>query len=156
MDLLLRLARVMVGVLIVYGIYRFAELGYRGALGLAFKPGFPMFMFWLENLLFVFVPVAVILGKGWRMRPNVLFGVAFCVVLGLIMHRFNVAITSFQAVHTTDYVPVWSEIWVSVALVCGGFVAAGLAVYLFPMHAEDEVKVDDGMLRIPWAGKGEV
>lgn len=151
MDLLTGLMRVMAGVLLLYGVYRFAELGVRGALPLAFEPGFAAFMFWLENLLFVFFPLVVIFRKGRAIQPLTLFFVAFSVVLGLIMHRFNVAITSFQTVHDTGYFPSGTEVWVSTALVVGGFIAAGLAVYLFPMHPHEKVEeVDDGMIRIPW------
>jgi hypothetical protein len=67
------------------------------------------------------------------------------------MHRFNVSITAFQAVRDTGYFPSGTEVWVSTALVVGGFIAAGLAVYLFPMHPhEKHEELDDGMIRIPW------
>jgi len=151
MDLLTGFMKAMAGVLVVYFFWRFGELTYRGALPLAIEPGFPAFMFWLENLLFVFVPLVVIFRKGRAIKPFTLFMVAFSVVIGLIMHRFNVAITSFQAVRDTGYFPSGTEVWVSTALVVGGFIAAGLAVYLFPMHPhEKHEETDDGMIRIPW------
>jgi Ni/Fe-hydrogenase subunit HybB-like protein len=151
MDLLTGLFKAMAAVLAVYFVYRFAELAYRGALPLAFEPGFPAFMFWLENLLFLFVPLLVFIRKRTAIQPFTLFMVAFSVVLGLIMHRFNVSITAFQAMRDTGYFPSLTEVWVSTALVVGGFIAAALAVYLFPMHPhEKHEKHDDGMIRIPW------
>jgi len=60
MDLLPNLARVMAVILVVYFVFRVEDLALRGALPRAFSVGMPAFLFWLENLLFVVVPVAIV------------------------------------------------------------------------------------------------
>ena len=133
MDLLPNLARVMALILVVYFVFRIEDLALRGALPYAFAPGMPAFLFWLENLLFVIVPVVIIFRTARRMTTRALFVASFCAVLGFIMHRFNVAVTGMQLIHPSGYFPTWQELVISMTLIALGFIAAGLAVTLLPV-----------------------
>lgn len=151
-DLLSILVRVMSGVLIVYFLFRIVDLGLHGALH-HLTDGKPAMMFWLENLLLVFIPVALVFRHWKRLSGRILFFIAFITVMGFIMHRFNIAVSSFQFVLDTGYFPTWTEFAVSAALVTAGFVAAGLAIYLFPMHPHEPEppKTDpEELYRVPW------
>jgi Ni/Fe-hydrogenase subunit HybB-like protein len=136
MDLLPDLARGMSLVLVVYLVFRIEDLAVRGALPAAFVPGMAALLFWLENVLFVIVPVAIVFRTAGRMSTLSLFIASFSAVLGFIMHRFNVAVSGMQLIHPTAYFPTWMELVVSVSLVAGGFIAAGLAVRFLPVHQE--------------------
>ncbi len=154
MDLLPNLARVMVVVLVIYFVLRIEDLAVRDLqITYAFQPGLPALLFWLENLLFVFIPIAIVFKAGRRMTPLSLFVASFSAVLGFIMHRFNVAVSGMQLVEPTGYFPSWKEFVVSVALVMAGFVAAGLAVHWFPIHPKRDAAADSGTIRVRWTGE---
>ena len=133
LDLLPNLARVMALILVVYFVFRIEDLALRDALPLAFVPGMPAFLFWLENLLFVIVPVAIVFRTARRMTTLALFVVSFSAVLGFIMNRFNVAVTGMQLIHPTGYFPTWQELVISMSLIAIGFIAAGIAVHYLPI-----------------------
>ncbi len=134
-GLMRTLIRVMSYVLVLFFIVRIGDLAVRGELWRVAE-GKPAAMFWLENLLFVFIPVVMIYRK-LPLTAKRLFIISFSVVLGLVMHRFNIAVSSFEFVKSTGYFPTWTEFMLSIALVMFGFVAAGLAVYFFPMHPKE-------------------
>ncbi len=153
MDLLPNLARVMALILVVYFVFRIEDLALRGALPSAFAPGMPAFLFWLENLLFVIVPVAIVFRTARRMTTRALFVASFCAVLGFIMHRFNVAVTGMQLIHPSGYFPTWQELVISMTLIALGFIAAGLAVTFLPVThtgAGDASAGIAGAYRLPW------
>ena len=151
MDLLPSLARVMVVVLVIYFVLRIEDLVTRDLqIAYAFQLSFPAALFWLENLLFVVLPIAIVVTQGKRMTPLALFVASFSAVLGFIMHRFNVAVAGMQFIEPTGYFPDWKEFVVSVALVMAGFVAAGLAVRWFPVHSHDQPQEDPNMYRVQW------
>jgi Ni/Fe-hydrogenase subunit HybB-like protein len=149
MDLLTTLLRVMAIVLVIFFCIRIGDLVVRGEIGHIVK-GKPAALFWMENLLFVFTPLFLIIRSGKHFKTRTLFATSFCVVLGLVFHRFNIAVSSFQFVRDTGYFPTWTEFMLSVSLVCAGFVGAGLAIYFFPMHPEEPKPADDKVFRVPW------
>ncbi len=153
MDLLPNLARIMALILVVYFVFRCEDLAVRHALLEAFRPGLPAFLFWLENLLFVIVPVVVVLRSARRMTTGQLFVASFSTVLGFIMHRFNVAVSGMQLIHPTGYFPTWQELVISMALIALGFVAAGLAIHYLPVTrpgGADASAGAGGTYRLPW------
>lgn len=137
MDLLPDLARVMALVLVVYAVFRVEDLALRGALPLAFAPGVPSALFWLENLLFVMVPVAIVFRSAGHIGIGSLSVASFSAVLGFILHRLNVAVSGMQFIRPTGYFPTWMEVLISVALVVIGFIVAGLAVHFLPVHPDE-------------------
>ncbi|HSN55965.1 MAG TPA: Ni/Fe-hydrogenase cytochrome b subunit [Candidatus Sulfomarinibacteraceae bacterium] len=152
MDLLPNLARVMAVILVVYFVFRIEDLALRGALPLALAPAMPALLFWLENLLFVVIPVAIVFRTARRMSTRALFVTSLCAVIGFIMHRFNVAVTGMQLVHPTGYFPTWQELLISMSLIGLGFIAAGLAVTFLPVvHTGGGGSSGaDGAFRLQW------
>jgi Ni/Fe-hydrogenase subunit HybB-like protein len=153
LDLLPNLARVMALILVVFFVFRIEDLALRGALPLAFSLGMPALLFWLENFLFVIVPVAVVFRTARRMSTRALFVASFCAVLGFIMHRFNVAVTGMQLIHETGYFPTWQELVISMTLIALGFIAAGVAVRFLPIAHTGGGDASDGVAgpyRLTW------
>ncbi|MCU0233216.1 MAG: Ni/Fe-hydrogenase cytochrome b subunit [Thermoanaerobaculales bacterium] len=153
LDLLPNLARVMALILVIYFVFRIEDLALRHALPHAFAIGLPAFLFWLENLLFVVVPVVIVFRTARRMTTRSLFAASFCAVIGFIMHRFNVAVTGMQLIHETGYFPTWQELVISMSLIALGFIAAGLAVWFFPIASAgggDASAGRNGAYRLPW------
>jgi Ni/Fe-hydrogenase subunit HybB-like protein len=155
-DLLSDVMRIMTVFLVVYFVFRFAELATRlGVDGMgAALVGDGAVYFWLEMLFFTIIPCAAIWAQGNTgvIKSKVLFWASFSAVLGFIMHRFNIAITSMELVRHTGYFPSVAEFVVTVALIMAGFVAAGLAIAFLPMHPHEPKQETrkEGMMRVGW------
>lgn len=122
MDLLSGIARVLIIGLLVYSILRFFDLMLRGALPLTVEPTEEALAFWVEIALFQVIPVVVLWSERRRASQRWLFVGAFSAVLGLVMHRMNVATTSLAASSGSGYFPTFMEFAVSTSLVVAGFV----------------------------------
>jgi len=155
-HLLTSVSRGLVVLLAIFAILRFEDLVARGALGLAFESRYETPFFWLENLLLIGVPIALLSRKRVRSNPRGLFVASFCCVLGFVMHRVNVVTTGFARVNG-GYFPSWQEFAVSMGFVMAGFILVGLIVRFFPVlpqhgvrTAAEQVEVPDGFVRVGW------
>ena len=77
----------MAWVLAVYFFYRLGDLALRGVLGAAFVPGMPALLFWLENLFFAVIPVALVAKGGLRISRNGLFLSSLLAVIGFVVAK---------------------------------------------------------------------
>ena len=133
LPILQELGRVLVVVLCVYGILRFEDLLHRGALKLAFRPGYEMYLFWLEITLSLVAPLAVLASRRLRATAGGLYVAAVLVVLGFVTNRLNVSITGMESSAGMHYVPKWTEVAVTGAIIAAGFALFGLATKYLPI-----------------------
>lgn len=138
LPILQELGRVLMVVLCVYGILRFEDLFHRGMLGRTLQPGYEMYLFWLEISLSLLLPLSLLLQKKVRTTPGGLYLAAVLVVLGFITNRLNVSITGLETTAGMHYVPKWTEIAVTGAIIAAGFALFGLAVKYLPIFPEEE------------------
>jgi Ni/Fe-hydrogenase subunit HybB-like protein len=141
LPILQELGRVLVVVLGVYGILRLEDLLHRGVLKLAFQPGYEMYLFWLEVLLAIVIPLALLTQKKVRLSAGGLYVSAVLVVLGFITNRLNVSITGLESAAGMHYVPKWTEVAVTGAIIAAGFALFGLAVKYLPIFPQEEAHV---------------
>jgi Ni/Fe-hydrogenase subunit HybB-like protein len=139
LPVLQELGRVLVVVLAVYAILRFEDLAHRGALKLALKPGYEMYLFWLEIGLSLILPLILLLQPRVRNNPNGLYWAAVLVVLGFITNRMNVSITGFEGSTGVRYFPKWTELAVTGMIIATGFALFGLAVKYLPIFPKEEL-----------------
>ena len=139
LPVLKELGRVLVVVLGVYGILRLEDLWNRGALKLAFHPGYETSLFWLEILLAIILPLILLAQPRVRSSPQGLYFSAVLVVLGFITNRMNVSITGFEGSTGVRYFPKWSELAVTGMIIGGGFALFGLAVKYLPIFPKEEL-----------------
>ncbi len=137
LPVLQELGRVLVVVLAVYAILRFEDLTHRGALKLALKPGYEMYLFWVEIGLSVILPLSLLLQKRVRNSANGLYWAAVLVVLGFITNRMNVSITGFEGSTGVRYFPKWTELAVTGMIIASGFALFGLAVKYLPIFPKE-------------------
>jgi Ni/Fe-hydrogenase subunit HybB-like protein len=149
-PLLRELARIMIGVLLVFFTLRFLDLGNRGALPLLFDGSFEAAMMWLELGFMLIIPLVLFNVKGWGRTRRGLFFTAVSVVLGFVTNRLNVTMTSVERYYSEhfgqSYFPSIGELAVTISIVTLGFVLFAMAVkYLpiFPHHVEEEEAVID-------------
>jgi Ni/Fe-hydrogenase subunit HybB-like protein len=138
LPVLQELGRVLVVVLGVYAILRLEDLANRGVLRLAFRPGYEMYLFWLEITLAIILPLGLLLQKRIRSSANGLYLAAVSVVLGFITNRMNVSITGFEGSTGVRYFPKWTELAVTGSIIAVGFALFGLAVKYLPIFPKEE------------------
>lgn len=146
LPILQELGRVLVVVLSVYGILRFEDLLHRGALKLAFQPGYEMYLFWLEIALSLIAPLLLLAQRKVRSTAGGLYVAAVLVVLGFITNRLNVSITGLESSAGMHYVPKWTEIAVTGAIIAGGFALFGMAAKYLPIFPAEEKHAAPKML----------
>lgn len=144
LPLLQELGRLLVVVLSVYAILRFEDLLHRGILRLTLRPGYEMYLFWLEIVLGLVAPLLLLSQKKIRASAQGLYLAAVLVVLGFITNRLNVSITGLESTAGMHYIPKWTEIAVTGAITAAGFALFGLATKYLPIFpAEEERPADE-------------
>ena len=138
LPILQELGRVLVVVLSVYGVLRFEDLLHRGVLKLMFQPGYEMYLFWLEIALSLILPLLLLAQRKVRMSAGGLYVAAVLVVLGFITNRLNVSITGLESAAGMHYVPKWTEIAVTGAIIAAGFALFGLAEQYLPIFPAEQ------------------
>jgi Ni/Fe-hydrogenase subunit HybB-like protein len=138
MALLEPLARFMVVILTVYGLWRLRITQANGALAGLLHPGYEEWMFILEIGLGVILPVALLLSGRIRNSPRGLVGAGFLAVFGFVMYRLNVSVTGMEATAGVRYTPSWMELVVSFGLVAIGMAIFAVAVRVLPIFPEPD------------------
>jgi Ni/Fe-hydrogenase subunit HybB-like protein len=139
--LLAKIAKIIPIILSLYAIVRFTELFISGDSIYLFTGDKYSFLFWVEMLIFVLIPVVLFSLPSVRRKPMQMFATALLVVFGLLLNRFNVSLVAFSA---GAYAPSWIEIFITIGMVSiGAFVFALAARYLavFPHSADEKTKV---------------
>ena len=127
MPLLAALGRAMAGVLGVYGILRLRDLWRRGALVHLREPSTETFLFVLEIVLGLLIPLSLLLLRRVREDREGLFAAAVLVITGFFLNRLNVSITGLEYSARAHYFPRWTEVAVTLSMVGIGFVCFALA-----------------------------
>jgi len=115
-HLLGKVSGVMAWLIAIYLVIRFADLGMRGHLDLAFRGDLMGNMFLLENLLLI-VPMAVLFVPANRKNARVMFLCAVSIVLAAAIFRFNTYIIGFDPGNGWHYFPAAGEIFISLGIV---------------------------------------
>ena len=64
--------------------------------------------------------------------------IAVLVVLGFITNRLNVSITGLESSAGMHYIPKWTELAITAAIIAGGFALFGLAAKYLPIFPAAE------------------
>ena len=124
-EVLGRLALWMAWTAVVWAGFRFGDLAYRGALGLALT--FDRFsIYFLVETALILVPALVLLSKAQREAPGSLFRWTFVMALGGLLYRFTPTTLAFSPLGDYRYFPSVFEILMSV-----GFTALAVAAFLY-------------------------
>jgi Ni/Fe-hydrogenase subunit HybB-like protein len=133
LPILQELGRVLFVVLSVFAILRFEDLLHRGMLSTLFHLGYEMYFFWLEVSLSLILPLILLARRSVRQTAGGLYLTSVLVVLGFITNRLNVSITGQETAAGLHYVPKWTEIAVTGAMIAAGFALFGLAAKYLPI-----------------------
>jgi Ni/Fe-hydrogenase subunit HybB-like protein len=133
LDLLTRLGRVLLVMLLVYTVLRFEDLYGRGALAQLVHPRYEARLFLLEVTMGLLIPIGLLVNRRVRESPVGLYVSAVLVILGFITNRLNVSISGMEASAGTHYIPRWTELAVTGSIVGTGFAIFGIAVKYLPI-----------------------
>ena len=121
-------SRIVAPMLVVFTLFRFADLAKQHALGYLFKPVIETAYFWGEMALFVAVPLVLFNLPQVRRRPIGLYWASAVTIAGFMVHRLDVSIISLERATHAGYVPKWPELAVTLMLVTAAVLAFRLAV----------------------------
>ena len=129
LPLFVGLSRATVVILSIYLGLKVIDLGVRGAWPLLLAPGIERAMFVAEMGVGVVLPLLLLSVNHYsRSAAGITLGSGL-VVLGVVLNRLNVAVTGMLRGSGTMYVPAWTEILITLAII-----AAGILVYLWAME----------------------
>ena len=137
LPLLQELGRVLVVVLSVYFVLRLQDLYHRGALKLVLQPSYETYLFLLEVVIGLMLPIALLL--DWRVResPEGLYVSSVLVVLGFVTNRLNVSITGMESSAGVRYIPKWTEVAITASIIAVGFAIFALAAKYLPIFTTE-------------------
>jgi len=139
------LARVLAVLLMTFLFVRLLDLGQRGAFPLLRQNRTETWLFALEIILLA-VPMFLLFQRRVRWNPARLYAAAVMVIFGFITNRLNVAVTGMEAGSGTHYIPRWTEVAVTLAIVALGFAVFRLVAQCFPIFEQQRQPSRDEIL----------
>lgn len=136
LSILQLLGRALVVVLAVYAILRFEDLFHRHMLSQILVNGYEQRLFWVEAFL-ILCPLFLLMIRKVRNSPQGLYLSAVMVVLGFITNRLNVSITGIEWSAGMHYMPKWTELAITGAIIAVGFAIFGLVAKYLPIFPEE-------------------
>jgi Ni/Fe-hydrogenase subunit HybB-like protein len=109
----------------------------RGAFGEAFGGGWPMIMFWAENILFI-LPVVMLLPKANRSKAGTLCLSSFWLILAAAVYRFNVFLVGYSPAPGWTYFPAAPEVFITLGIVAVEVMGYLIFVKALPVLPEPE------------------
>ncbi|HET8668362.1 MAG TPA: NrfD/PsrC family molybdoenzyme membrane anchor subunit [Terriglobales bacterium] len=140
-TILTDLAKVIVPMLYIYGIFRFVDLVNNGGAHFLFRRNSEAGYFWMEILMMVVLPIIGFSLERVRNTPKALYWTAAVLVMGVIANRVNVSITSLEWFTHANYVPSWIEMaMMAMCFACAVIVFRLCVLYLdiFPRAEKRE------------------
>lgn len=138
--LIVGLGRLLLVMLLVYGVVRTLNLASRGALRYAMQFSYESTMFWLEAGLAVIVPIALLLFPAVREDVKRLYFVSILVIAGFVLNRLNVAATGMEGFSGERYIPKWTEVSITLSVVAVGIFIFTMAVKYLPIFSHGHGK----------------
>lgn len=136
-PLLESLASVLVVVQGTYVAMRLMDLTNRHAWGSLSQARPETYLFALEMVLMT-LPLAFLVRKSVRANPHQLYWTALMVIFGFITNRLNISVTGIERASGVTYIPKWTEVAVTLAIIALGFGLFRLAAKHLPVFEEPE------------------
>ena len=120
-----KIGGIVAKLILVFLIIRVIDLVWRGALGEAFAFNLNALMFWIENILFIYVMIILFDAKK-RENRKTLFVSAVLMVLAGSVYRFDTFLVAFNPGPGWHYFPSISEIFITL-----GIISVEIMAYLY-------------------------
>jgi len=143
-GILVGLGRILMVLLLFYGVLRLQDLYARHALGYVLDFGYESSLFLAEVVVGLIAPIGLMLFRPIRESTKGLFAVATLVVLGFVINRLNVSITGLEGWVGQKYIPKWTEVSVTLMIVAIGVAAFTLATKYLPIFESSDHPAGEG------------
>jgi Ni/Fe-hydrogenase subunit HybB-like protein len=127
MKLLSNLARVAAALLVFYLVLKVGDLLLAGELDLIFSSGGFSFVWLVEVIIGVMVPLVIFASRARESEDGLLVG-AICVLVGLAINRWTQAWFALDAPPGHSYTPHWIEYAIAVAAIAAGVLFYSLGI----------------------------
>ncbi len=97
-----------------------------------------MYLFWLEIALSLLLPLGLLSQRKIRQSADGLYVAAVLVLLGFVTNRLNVSITGLESSAGMHYIPKWTEVAITGAIIAAGFALFGMAVKYLPIFPAEK------------------
>lgn len=151
LPVLANLIRVSMGAMVIYLALKVVDLAYRGHLADLLSGTTASYLFLLELVGGVVVPLVLYALPGVRTNPRGLVFASTLVVGGVLLNRFNVVFTGMAQAMDGWYFPAWTELvitagLVSIAVLLYCFIVENFAIFSerHPERAEKAVSLGRG------------
>lgn len=134
-ELFRRLGQAMAINLLLYGAVRLGDWMGAGEVPLLFRPDAFGLIAWVELILGLFIPLAILLSKFVRHSAGPFWAGVFA-LMGMFINRMVISWVGLAEPGLTAYVPSWIEIAITVGLFAGGFLLYGVIVRFFKIFPE--------------------
>jgi Ni/Fe-hydrogenase subunit HybB-like protein len=131
-ELIAKLLQIGRALIAVFLVVRFADLAWRGVLGLAFTPSAAMFTFWLETAL-LSVPLWLLVTADHRRKAKRLLLAALAMAAGGVVYRLSAFLVAYNTGAGWHYFPSLGEMTVTVGLIAFEVLAMIFAIRLLPI-----------------------
>ena len=145
MEVLRALGRGLAVLIAVYLALKLGDILYRGVADLALAFGYEARWFWLEILIGLVVPLALLLTPDIDQRKWRLFGAGVCVVAGVVLNRLNAAVITMKVHSWETYRPATTEVLISVGALAGMVLAYVYLVRWLPIHTERPLTAEESI-----------
>lgn len=155
-PLLQGLGRALAVALLFYSTMRLWDLGRRGSLGHLRDSGLEPWLFTLE-MCFLILPMLLLFRERVRQNPPALYACAVLAIFGFLTNRLNVSLAGMEAGSGVRYIPKWTEIAVTLAIVAAGFAIFRFAARHLAVFEEEAQEPEPRRWEVPVlsAAKGD-
>jgi Ni/Fe-hydrogenase subunit HybB-like protein len=136
MDALRSLGRGLTVLVAAYLVLRLGDVLYRGAADTALDFGFEARWFWLEILVGLVLPLAILLVPDIDRSKWGLCAAGACVIAGIVLNRLNAAVITMKVHSWETYRPASTEVLISVGALAAMVLAYAWLVRWLPIHTE--------------------
>ncbi|CAN2049802.1 hydrogenase 2 membrane subunit [Candidatus Magnetomoraceae bacterium gMMP-1] len=115
-NLLKKIAKMILWLLIAFFIIRISDLFYRQAFAHAFTASGKSLSFWIE-MLTLLIPIILLFNPKYRISPKKLFICAILILFNSALFRMNAVLIGFNPGNGAGYFPSGPEIMITLALI---------------------------------------
>lgn len=134
-ELFRRIGQAMAINLLLYGAVRMGDWMGAGEIPLLFKPDAFGVIAWVELVLGLFIPLAILLSKFIRHSAGPFWAGVFALI-GMFINRLMISWVGLSEPGQTAYIPSWIEVAITVGLIAGAFLLYGVIVRYFKLFPE--------------------
>lgn len=148
-SILGEVSKVIMPLLTIYALFRGLDLFNHGGWAYMWKWRQETAYFWLEISLFIIAPLVLLNMERIRTDPQRLYWTCSLIVMGFVANRLNVSITGLLGTAGTGYVPKWTEMTSTLAIIAAAVLAFRYAVLyldILPRTAPRQRWMADGGL----------